>query len=727
MPNLEGPRGPIAYERDALGYPSIQARDFLDGVYALGYFHAIDRLVQVTINLLAARGELMSFLGDVPFARLIDRSMRALGGGDETEEAIRRLDPETRKVLAVYCAGFNRGARERGRPIVLRALGVPVTDYTPERMAALFRFVTYFGLTSMQLSAEFIVAELAARGAPRRVFERILGEGAQGMSLEDARLLQIPENQRYFISPPGVSFGSSPLVGSNAFAVAKERSSTGGALLMGEFHMEVGRLPPLLYAAHIALADGNYLAGVTIPGMAWLAAGRTRDVGWSYTFAHADNVDLIVERVDAERYEVLGEQRPFRKRIERVRVRGKPDETWTFYENEYGTLIGDARGKGHRACVRVSGKDQIHRALAATRRLLDCRTVEELVDLHREVRSISLEVVAADSNGAIGSIVTGQIDRRPEGWTGVVPRRGWDLADRDPAPLPEELRPVLVRPESGVLASANQGGQGPHRKLWCPLPEPLYRFERLTELLAARERHDLDSLLAISYDRYDRCAARLLRVWRPLLPAHPMAERLCNWAEEQRDARFAGLFHKLHEEMYFALLEEDIGAVARCMTEWSALTFYQHHVDDVLALERPDLLDREGLRALLIRAFPRALAEYERYSVPVRLRFRHLVTQGRSPAWLGFDSPLYELPGTPTSLFQSRVAYAGGEKLVYGPAFHILFDMREPGAFYNLPGGASESRFGAGYGAGIREWLRGDLFPLGPVQRPVPARPPERR
>ncbi len=78
MATLPGPAGAIAFERDAWGYPSVRARDLAEGTFALGYLHARDRLVQITLTGLAARGELMSVLGDIPIARLIDHSSREL-------------------------------------------------------------------------------------------------------------------------------------------------------------------------------------------------------------------------------------------------------------------------------------------------------------------------------------------------------------------------------------------------------------------------------------------------------------------------------------------------------------------------------------------------------------------------------------------------------------------------------------------------------------------------
>ena len=79
---------------------------------------------------------------------------------------------------------------------------------------------------------------------------------------------------------------------------------------MGEFHMQSGRFPPVLYAAHIEYPDGDYYQGVGVPGLAFLAAGRTPSVGWSYTYGHADNIDILVEKCEQGRYRAAGELRP---------------------------------------------------------------------------------------------------------------------------------------------------------------------------------------------------------------------------------------------------------------------------------------------------------------------------------------------------------------------------------------------------------------------------------
>ncbi len=227
-------------------------------------------------------------------------------------------------------------------------------------------------------------------------------------------------------------------------------------------------------------------------------------------------------------------------------------------------------------------------------------------------------------------------------------------------------------------------------------------------------------MLGISYDTLDGSARRLLPVWAKLLPDHPLARALSAWAELQADRSLCSVFGKLYEETCFRLLEQDLPrADARRLREWSALAFYQDQLDRVLSLECPELLSAAQLAPLLRDAFAVAVAEHGSHDVPVRARFTHLVTRGRSPAFLGFDSAQVELPGSPVAPFQCRVSPISGERLLYAPAFHLLLDMKQRGAWYNLPGGASESRFGPGYGQGLKPWLDGTLNPLGSSPLPV--------
>ena len=123
----------------------------------------------------------------------------------------------------------------------------------------------------------------------------------------------------------------------------------------------------------------------------------------------------------------------------------------------------------------------------------------------------------------------------------------------------------------------------------------------------------------------------------------------------------------------------------------------------------------EGQSALCIRAWPRALERVRSptWRIPLKFPFVNEYFRGKLPRALGFDTQTVEPPGGPTVPFQCRQVAFAGMNLYFAPAFHLVLDMNRPGAWFHLPGGASERRFGAGYGQGVREWLTGRFFPLG--------------
>ena len=184
------------------------------------------------------------------------------------------------------------------------------------------------------------------------------------------------------------------------------------------------------------------------------------------------------------------------------------------------------------------------------------------------------------------------------------------------------------------------------------------------------------------------------------------------------------LFTALHAEAVRALLAHltDERTARRFVDDLCLIVIFQHHLDEVLALQRPDVLDARRLQPLLRRAWPLATARVDsgNWTVPVRARFRNVLFRGKAPAWMGLDSPEVTLPGGPCVPFQTRHQAFAGNEMVFGPVFHMLFDMSKPGGWYNIPGGASERRRGPGYGVGLQDWIDGRFAPLGDAEGDPP-------
>ncbi len=720
MASLQGPSGAIEYTRDALGFPSVESRSLADSAWARGWFHAVDRLVQVQLALAIGRGEAMALLGDTVFARNAARMSHVHGFTVDLDAQVSALTPEVRAVVDAYCAGFAAGVRSRGWPLLLRAAGIKPAGYRPQDMILLYRVISWFGLTQLAEMPPLLTGELAAGGASKEALALLLGDAATDDELAGAPTVTWPDGL--------ASIAGSPRGGSNAVAVAAARSASGGALLAGDPHMEIARIPPVLYARHTGLGGGDALTGLGIPGLAWLSFGRTTHVGWAYTYGHGAAVDVRGVRCRKGEMHDGEAWRPLTRRTATVPVRKRPAETWTFWDCALGTIVGDVEAATEVSlpCVRWSGLRETHRDFESVIALVRARDVDAAVEAHRLMSTLSLEAVLADSSGRIARVHTGRVDRRPATSRGVIPR----APDGPPIACDEATRPLAIDPPAGWIVSANARPVEPSGAAWVPMPEPHARIDRLTALMAATQGPlELRDLTSVILDHCDAGAQRLLPIWAPLLPDHPKAKALVAWAAQQPghgDAHFESLtlWVALHGAVSRALYEAALGEARtrRLLDDLVADLVFHYQVEGALALERPAQLAADKLRGLLAAAFPRALeqASSPQHRLPRRDRFKNFLFAGKL-SWLGFDSKPVVNPGGPTTPRQITAVSVAGQEFVFGGAGRFLCDMSKPGGWYCNSGGASERRFGPGYGKGVDAWARGTFVPMGGANGPAPS------
>ena len=719
MATLRGPDGPIHYERDGLGYPKIDARDLAEGAWACGWFHATDRLIQVQIALAIARGEGLTLMGENPVARHVDRMTRLHRFTDDLDAQVEKLSPEVRAVIDPYCAGFTAGVRARRWPLLLRAAGVKPRPYRPQDMVLLYRIISWFGLTQLAEMGPLLVGDLMAHGASAAAIALLVGDAATPAEIAGAPAIAWPAGLELFVG--------SPAGGSNAIAIAAARSATGGALLAADPHMEIARIPPVLYASHITHGTGGYLQGMFVPGLWWPSFGRTARAAVAYTYGHVASVDVRAVRCRRGELYHGASWRPLARRTVTVAVKKRPTETWTFWDSELGTVVGDAHGEQEVTlpCVCWSGVRETYRDMNAALAIVRSSDVDASIAANRELSALSLDAVVADATGRIGHVLGGRMDRRPATSGGVVPR----APDGPPVRHDEASRPLTVDPRSGWIVSANARPSEPGAAAWVPMPEPDARRERLRTLVAATPSAGLDDLARLLLDACDAGAERMLAIWAPHLPDDPRAKALVAWAAAQAghgDLHFAQLtlWNELHDQACRLLLHDVLGAARadHLLDALLGMVVFRHHLDAALGLTRPEHLDAAALRALLARAFPRALASAaspER-RLPRADRFRNILFAGKFP-WFGIDSKPITNRGGPTTPNQVSAFTLGEQRLVFGAAGRYLADLSKPGGWYCISGGASERRLGKGYGAGLEAWAAGEFRALGDTSGPAPS------
>lgn len=718
MAELRGPSGPISYSRDDLGYPSIESKTVEDASWARGWFHATDRLVQVQLTLAFAEGRAMELLGYNDFARYADTMTRLHRFTDDLDEQVGKLSAVTKQLCQRYCDGFNAAAKARGWPLILRAAGIKPRPYRLRDIVLMYRIVTWFGLNQLVEMAAVFTAELVAMKAlPALGF--LLGDAATSDELAAAPVAQWPEALSGFTGIPAVGMG-----GSNAVAIAGARSSTGGALLCADPHLEIARIPPVLHASHATHGNGAYAQGLHIPGILYPSFGRTESVSWAYTYGRVQSVDVRVVRCRRGEWFDGTSWRPLVKRTASIKVKKRPNETLTFWDSPIGTIVGDAHREAELAlpCIVWSGARETYRELDTIPRMFQATSVDEVIALHREWKSMCFDAVVADKTGRIGHINTGRMDRRPAGSRGVLPRHpdGATLVPHDDA-----TRPSTVDPASGWIVSANARANEPGAATWTPMGDTPARLQRLATLVAATEKAGLDDLMRIVLDASDACAERILTAWAPHMPDHPRAKALVEWARAQpgtgpQHFEHMTLWNLLHNEVVRSVLRTTLGSARsdRLVDGLQILQLFRHHIDEALALERLHHVDGKAIAAAIADAWPRALARSADPAVqlPRRDKFKNAVFAG-ALSWLMDTKPI-ENRGGPTTPNQVTATKIGDHTVVFGAAGRYLCDMSTPYGWYCLSGGASERRFGVGYGAGLEDWARGRCRPLGsPVGR----------
>jgi penicillin amidase len=330
---------------DDRGVPHIFASREDDAWRALGFVVARDRLFQMEAQTRSASGRLTEWAGER--ALETDRESRALGlawGAERKAAAYDRSSPAWLAMQA-YADGVNAyisQMRPRDLPLEYRLLKARPIKWEPiHSFYFLARMALTLGLndgTLRRLRAQSLVGKAAAdalfpvnspiqepiqpngQRAPRYDFTELPPPGDRDSS---ARIAVAAREQLLAALGRPSTHERSDAVGSNNWAVAPSRSSTGNALLAGDPHLDL-TLPSVWYEMHIVVPEKLDAAGVGFPGMPGVVIGFNRDVAWTFTNTGSDVNDFYAEVVDDEvhpsRYRLDGKWRNLEKRVETYRA-----------------------------------------------------------------------------------------------------------------------------------------------------------------------------------------------------------------------------------------------------------------------------------------------------------------------------------------------------------------------------------------------------------------------
>jgi penicillin amidase len=498
--SVPGLTAPVEIARDTYGIPHITASNDHDLYFAQGFVHAQDRLFQMDMERRLARGELAEIYGDKALAA--DRLFRHLGFAARAPALLAALPEETKGIARAYCAGVNESmALLRAFPVEFRLLRVAPRKFTPEDIVAI-GLLKSFGLA--QWGEETVLYGARRRLSREKVEELIPRVPADSPVVAPGFSALAPSGLSPSVLADGLaslrrSLGDLPRAGgSNAWAVSGKRSETGRPLLANDPHILLP-CPSLWYEIHL-IAPGVDVYGVSFPGAPAVVIGHNPEIAWGFTNVMLDDADFFLERVDGEKVMFRGKWVPMERRVEKIRVRGKAEETLSVWETPHGPVLSPVlNGISSALSLRWVGFDGGD-ALGALHALNRARNRREFLAAVSGFPHPAQNIVYADREGNIGVVTAGRIPVR-KGGAGLLPVPGdtgkWEWTGT----VPFSENPRVWNPPEGFVAAANFPPAGnSYGHYISRLYEPPDRGKRIIGMLTREEKFSVEKFERMQQD-----------------------------------------------------------------------------------------------------------------------------------------------------------------------------------------------------------------------------------
>jgi penicillin amidase len=540
---------PVTIRWNRFQVPFVEAETDRDLAFAMGMVHGHLRLAEIRVLKQLVQGRASEMVG--PVARNIDHALRIMDIGKAAPEMVRQLPENERMLMESFAAGLNHyQSRLSVLPPEFSLLALAPEPFTIEELVSIGRlggvdinWLVYMGLLRLRDRPDFerIWARALDVGAGPVVSFRAGGElGA----LEDI-------------------FLNTARSGSNAFAVAPRKSASGSALIGGDPHLGTG-VPNLWLLAGMRSPSFTGV-GFMIPGLPFIAEGRSFDLAWAGTNIRSANSDF---------YEIGKMSDPeIESRMVGIKQRFWFDTEREVRTSRFGPIVSDAsitparpgetiavRWIGHQATNDISSMFAVMRA----------RNAGEFRDALKGFALPPENFICADAGGNICHVLATTLPRR-----GSMRPETPLLDASDPVHDWKEFvdastLPAAFNPPEGFLASAN------NRPTDTSFPIGYFfsadeRVRRLQQYLSVREKVTLDDLKRLQRDTVSldsrELAAALVRIIesepdaRAAAPAF-LADLKAFDGDYRVDARgpvvYEALLYHLVPAVYGARLAEEV-------------------------------------------------------------------------------------------------------------------------------------------------------------------------
>lgn len=705
----------IQLERDQHGVIHITSRD-QQGLYqGMGYAHILDRSSQMLLMRILGRGEGCLYLDDSDEMLEIDRFFRRMNWRGYTSKVSQQISERSRNLCQAYCDGVNQALKEHPSKL-FKLLGYQPEPWTLEDSVLLSRMAGYLTLAQSQGELERFIIEMIQADVSEAQLEELFPGQLQGLDLNLIKKLTLHER----LVPDSVIWQQmvAPMLASNNWVIAPERSATGQAILATDPHLEGNRLPNVWYEIVLQTED-RYALCATMPGLPGLLLGRNNDLAWGVTYTFMDTIDSWIEDCRDGLYRREDIWLPFKQRTEVIQRKKHKDVTLTFYENDHGVLDGNPHEPGYYLSTRWSADRSGVSSFEAIQDMWHISDVARGMPVLGQLES-SWNWVLADRQGNIGYQMSGLMPKRRAGISGLIPLPGWDSKNDWSGFVSPKNLPRAYNPEEGFFVTANNDLNAYGKAKPINAPMGACRAERIAELLNGPEKISLEDCQNIQQDTYSRQAQVFMEMLLPLLPDNTNAEKLKHWDFHYRpEAVEPWLFEQIYQALFKTVFGAFLGSDVMnfLTTKTGVLADFYGSFDTVLLAEESLWFKGKSRDELYEPIIAQALeAAPQNWGSSNQFTLSNILLGGKLPRWAKVDRGPIPLKGGRATPHQGQI-YRSGERMTsFMPALRFITDLGTDSAQTCLLGGPSDFPLSKWYASDLDNWRNGKYKTIAPIK-----------
>ncbi|MEO5684549.1 MAG: penicillin acylase family protein [Chitinophagaceae bacterium] len=722
--------------------PHVFAEAEQDAYFIQGYLHAKFRLWQMEFQTHAAAGRLSEIMGEkigtLDVLNKVDRYFRRLGMAYAAEKSLQLMeaDSATKAMCDSYTSGVNAyisSLTSSQLPLEYKLLGYQPEAWSNFKTALFIKYMA-FDLAGSESDFEFT----AARNALSKIdFETInpLRPDSLDPIIPKGTLFDAPgvtvtapasADSLYFTyNKAAETLPVEPVKpdkenGSNNWAVSGKKTRSGFPVLCNDPHLGLN-LPSLWYEMQIHTPGFNAY-GVSFPAAPGVVIGFNDSCAFGVTNAGRDVRDYYsIQFKDASRSTYLynGQWKETELRIERIKIKNKPDYIDTVAYTVFGPVIFDDtyanRNKdGKSYAVRWKAHDPSNE-MKMFHQLDRAKNYNDYLEAIKNLHTPGQNCAFAAKNGDIAMWCQGEF---PAKWKrqGDFVMPGIDSSYSWQGMIPQAENPHMLNPERGFISSANQYPADSSYPYYISGGFPNYRGwiinKRLTQM-ADITPQDMMDLQTNNYNVFAEMA-------RPVLLQH-MNEAALDATEKKYWDEFKDwnlrsdtgengpvVFSLLWENLEKQVWSDDVARMKGAFVPYQSSLLEGILKDTAFRfVDNINTPQKETLAYELLLAFKKA--------VPV---LKKAEADGKT-SWAKFkDTHVNHLTKLP-ALSRLHLPIGGGTHIInatkadHGPSWRMVVSLTpETEAYGVYPGGQNGNPGSSYYDSFIDTWANGKYYTL---------------